>query len=137
MDMTLALLVLTSVFVRADDKGPVGRYQLLYAVTETTTPTSSFETNEFGKSIPLRAKSGSMLLLSILNTETRNSSCLSRHRSPNGELSSEREAKPTEWCAGRLLGPVGLKYRTGKTLNMNRLLDLGTRGTNSFPLIHG
>src|SRR5258707_15516971 len=78
-----------------------------------------------------------MFLLTIINTETRNSSCLSRHRSPNGGLSSEREAKPTEWCAGRLLGPVGLKYRTGKTLNMNRLLDLGTRGPNSFPLIHG
>ncbi len=47
--MTLALLVLTSIFVRADDKGPVGRYQLLYAVTETTTPTSSFETKRVWK----------------------------------------------------------------------------------------
>src|SRR5260370_42072638 len=47
--MTLALLVLTSVFVRADDKGPVGRYQLLYAVTETTTPASSFETKRVWK----------------------------------------------------------------------------------------
>src|SRR5260370_34498979 len=100
-------------------------------------PLAVSKPNEFGKSIPLRAKSGSMLLLSILNTETRNSSCLSRHRRPNVGLSSGRAAKPTEWCAGRLLGPVGLKYRTGKTLDMNRLLELGTRGANYFPLMHG
>jgi hypothetical protein len=49
---TLLTIVLASFFalvVRADDKGPVGRYQLLYAVTETTTPTGKIETKAVWK----------------------------------------------------------------------------------------
>jgi hypothetical protein len=41
--MTFALIVLAPIVTRADDKGPIGRYQLLYGVTDQKTSTGSYE----------------------------------------------------------------------------------------------